>query len=47
MLETGRLKDHARLIQFSESDVLDREILEDTVARRSLALKMSNLKPQI
>ncbi|HCX89586.1 MAG: hypothetical protein COW04_06760 [Deltaproteobacteria bacterium CG12_big_fil_rev_8_21_14_0_65_43_10] len=36
MLETGRPKDHARLIQFFESDALDLEVLEDIVGRHGL-----------
>jgi hypothetical protein len=36
MLETGRPKDHARLIQFFEFDVLNLKILEDIVVRYGL-----------
>jgi hypothetical protein len=36
MLETGRPKDHARLIQFFEFDALNRRILEDIVVRYGL-----------
>ena len=36
MLETGRSKDLARLVQFFESDALDLEILEDIVERHGL-----------
>lgn len=36
MLETGRPKDHARLIQFFESDALELAVLEDIVGRHGL-----------
>lgn len=36
MLEVGRPKDHARLIQFFEFDALDRAALEDIAARHGL-----------
>lgn len=36
MLETGRPKDHARLIQFFEFEVLNRAILENIVERHGL-----------
>lgn len=39
MIETGRPKDHARLVQFFESSVLDRDVLEDIIARHDLAAK--------
>jgi hypothetical protein len=39
MLETGRPKDHARLIQFFESDILNRVVLEDIVRRHGLKEK--------
>jgi hypothetical protein len=39
MLETGRPKDHARLIQFFEFDVLDRVVLEDIIERHGLTAK--------
>jgi hypothetical protein len=39
MLETGRSKDHARLIQFFEHDALDRAVLEDIVKRHGLRSK--------
>ncbi len=35
-LDTGRPKDHARLTQFFEFDVLNLGILEDIVARHGL-----------
>jgi hypothetical protein len=36
MLETGRPKDHARLTQFFEFDVLNRATLEDIITRHNL-----------
>lgn len=39
MLETGRPKDHARLIQFFESDILNLVVLEDIVRRHGLKEK--------
>lgn len=36
MLDTGRPKDHARLIQFFEFNVLDLTVLEDIVVRHGL-----------
>jgi len=39
MLETGRPKDHARLIQFIEFSVLDRDRLADIVIRHGLTAK--------
>lgn len=39
MLETGRPKDHARLIQFIEFGVLDRERFSDIVTRHGLTAK--------
>lgn len=36
MLDTGRPKDHARLMQFFENDVLELSLLEDIVTRHSL-----------
>jgi hypothetical protein len=36
MLETGRPKDHARLIQFFEFEAIDRAILENIVERHGL-----------
>ncbi len=35
-LRTGRTKDHARILQFLETDVVDRERLQDLVARHGL-----------
>jgi hypothetical protein len=39
MLETGRPKDHSRLIHFFEFDSIDRSVLEDIVKRHSLKQK--------
>lgn len=39
MLQTGRPKDHARLVQFLESGVLERAVFEDIVARHGLVSK--------
>lgn len=39
MLETGRPKDHARLVQFFEFNALDRAALEEIVARHGLSPK--------
>ena len=36
MLQTGRPKDHARLLQFLEFDALDQQVLMDIVARHGL-----------
>jgi hypothetical protein len=44
MLKTGRPKDHARLSQFFEFHVLDREILEAIIARHDLASKWVNFR---
>ncbi len=39
MLDTGRPKDHTRLVQFFESEVLDRTILESIIVRHNLMEK--------
>jgi hypothetical protein len=39
MLDTGRSKDYARLVQFFEFDVLDRATLEDIIVRHGLMEK--------
>ncbi|RLC20683.1 MAG: hypothetical protein DRI57_04230 [Deltaproteobacteria bacterium] len=39
MIETGRPKDHARLIHFFEFDSVDRSVLEDIVTRHGLKEK--------
>ncbi len=44
MLETGRPKDHARLLQFFEYDVIDRFVLDDIVLRHSLAARWESFQ---
>lgn len=44
MLETGRPKDHARLLQFFEFDALDRAALEDIVARHGLTARWESFR---
>ena len=44
MLETGRPKDHARLVQFFEFDALNQAILEDIVARHGLTSKWEDFR---
>jgi len=44
ILETGRPKDHARLTQFFEFDVLDRAILEDIVTRYTLTAQWESFQ---
>jgi hypothetical protein len=44
MLDTGRPKDHARLIQFLEFDALDQAVLEDIVRRHGLESKWENFQ---
>ncbi len=44
MLETGRPKDHARLLQFFEFDALDRVALEDIIARHGLITKWESFR---
>jgi hypothetical protein len=44
MLETGRPKDHARLLQFFEFDALDRAVLEDIVARHDLTAQWESFR---
>jgi hypothetical protein len=44
MLETGRPKDHARLLQFFEFDALDRAALEDILARHGLTAKWESFR---
>ncbi len=39
MLQTGRLKDHARIAQFMEHDVVDHDKLADILARHGLQAK--------
>lgn len=38
-LETGRAKDHTRILQFMEQGAVDREKLKDVVGRHGLSLK--------
>ena len=44
LLQTGRPKDHARLIQFFEFKALDRALLESIVARHGLTSKWENFR---
>jgi len=44
MLETGRPKDHARLTQFFEFDVLNRATLEDIVVRHGLTARWESFR---
>lgn len=44
MLETGRPKDHARLTQFFESEVVNRKVLEDIIKRHGLESKWNNFR---
>lgn len=44
MLQTGRPKDHARLIQFLESNALDRAVFESIVARHDLTSKWESFR---
>jgi hypothetical protein len=44
MLDTGRPKDHARLIQFFEFNALDRAVLEDIVERHGLTAKWETFR---
>jgi len=44
MLQTGRPKDHARLVQFFEFDALNRAVLEDIVARHGLTSRWENFR---
>ena len=44
MLETGRPKDHARLVQFFEFGVLNLGLLEDIVVRHGLSAKWARFK---
>jgi len=43
MLQTGRLKDHARIAQFLEQGVIDEERLADILTRHGLIEKWKNL----
>jgi hypothetical protein len=44
MLEVGRPKDHARLVQFFEFDALDQAALEDIVARHGLTSQWESFR---
>ena len=44
MLNTGRPKDHARLLQFFELNALNRATLEETVARHGLTPKWADFR---
>jgi hypothetical protein len=44
MLETGRPKDYARLIQFFESDVLNLSLLEDIIAKHDLSARWDRFR---
>ena len=46
MLQTGRLKDHARIAQFIENEVVDQERLADILARHGLIKKWETLSRQ-
>lgn len=46
MLQTGRLKDHARIAQFMEHEVVDQERLVDILARHGLINKWETLSRQ-
>ncbi len=44
MLETGRPKDHARLLQFFEHDVIDQPVLDDIVLRHDLTAQWQSFQ---
>jgi hypothetical protein len=46
MLQTGRLKDHARIAQFMEHEVVDLDRLADILARHGLIKKWETLNRQ-
>ena len=46
MLQTGRLKDYARIAQFMEHEVVDQERLADILARHGLIEKWKKLNRQ-
>jgi hypothetical protein len=46
MLQTGRLKDHARIAQFMEHEVVDHERLAEILARHRLSQKWNKLNRQ-
>ena len=43
-LETGRAKDHARILQFLEQSAVDRQTLKDIVERHGLSAKWSQFE---
>jgi hypothetical protein len=43
MLQTGRLKDHARIAQFMEHEVIDQDRLTDILVRHGLVAKWKKL----
>ena len=43
-LETGRAKDHTRILQFVEQEAVDREKLKDVVERHNLSAKWSQFE---
>ena len=46
MLQTGRLKDHARIVQFIEHEVVDQKRLADILERHGLIKKWETLNRQ-
>ncbi len=46
MLQTGRLKDHARIAQFIEHNAVDQERLDSILIRHGLVKKWETLDPQ-
>jgi hypothetical protein len=46
MLQTGRLKDHARIAQFREHEVVDRDRLAEILARHGLVAKWKRFNRQ-
>ena len=46
MLQTGRLKDHARIAQFIEHDAVDQKLLAGILARHGLIKKWETLNRQ-
>ena len=46
MLQTGRLKDHARIAQFIEHEAVDQKLLADILERHGLIKKWEKLKRQ-
>ena len=46
MLQTGRLKDHARIAQFMEHEMVDQKRLADILSRHGLIKKWETLNRQ-